>query len=255
MKTTEHNLVLDISQQLNQTLTPIATIEAVLKPLGVREFNFSLIPHHKTSERIPPPIFIHNMEDAFVKQIQTQEMFQNDPTYRLIRDKPLLFNAFDNNKNLGGDYDLVCQDNIDSAELSFMQYISETQNYNYSICNRIQSISQFEALSMYILEDQASLIQHAENQFETLIATQTIIVEYLIAQQDFKDVLARRADLTAREVECLRWLMDGKDTESTAQILGLSLSGVKKHIASAAEKLEAENRTHAVAKAINLGLL
>lgn len=62
-------------------------------------------------------------------------------------------------------------------------------------------------------------------------------------------------DLTKRELNCLSWIADGKTNGEIARSLGLSEHVVVLYLASAIGKLGAANRTHAVAKAIRLGLL
>ena len=66
---------------------------------------------------------------------------------------------------------------------------------------------------------------------------------------------ARLALVTARERDCLAWAAEGKTDWEIAAILGISVSTVRKHLASTREKLEAVNKYHAVALGIRSGLL
>ena len=61
--------------------------------------------------------------------------------------------------------------------------------------------------------------------------------------------------ITAREVEVLTWVRDGKTNDEIAEILGLSMLTVKNHLRHAMKKLVVRTRGQAVAKAIALGLL
>ena len=61
--------------------------------------------------------------------------------------------------------------------------------------------------------------------------------------------------LTAREREVLRLLAGGARTRDVAETLFISERTVKTHIANAMQKLDANTRAEAVAKAIQLGLL
>lgn len=61
--------------------------------------------------------------------------------------------------------------------------------------------------------------------------------------------------LTPREQEVLRLLAEGTTNQEIAERLVVSLTTVKKHVASLFLKLAAENRTHAVARARELSLL
>jgi LuxR family transcriptional regulator len=62
-------------------------------------------------------------------------------------------------------------------------------------------------------------------------------------------------ELTVREVEILKWMADGKTSNDTAYILNLSVATVNFHMKNAISKLNASNKTCAVAKALILGLL
>ncbi len=61
--------------------------------------------------------------------------------------------------------------------------------------------------------------------------------------------------LTPREGECLRWAAEGKTSPEIAMILDRSVETVRLHIKNAMLKLDANTRTHAVAKAVQLGVL
>lgn len=56
--------------------------------------------------------------------------------------------------------------------------------------------------------------------------------------------------LTARETECLRLASQGKTSRAIAAKMRLNRRQVDRSFDSAAEKLGAENRTHAVAEAL-----
>lgn len=61
--------------------------------------------------------------------------------------------------------------------------------------------------------------------------------------------------LTEREKEVLLWSALGKTSADTADILQISKETVESHIKSSIDKLGATNRTHAVVRAIFLGLI
>jgi len=62
-------------------------------------------------------------------------------------------------------------------------------------------------------------------------------------------------ELTAREVEMLRWTADGKTSGEIAQITAISERTVNFHLNNAVEKLAAANKTAAAVKAAMLRLL
>jgi LuxR family transcriptional regulator len=65
----------------------------------------------------------------------------------------------------------------------------------------------------------------------------------------------KHALLTCREREVLQWSADGKSAQDIAEILRLSKSAVDFHLKNAIEKLQATNKTAAVARAALMGLL
>jgi transcriptional regulator EpsA len=61
--------------------------------------------------------------------------------------------------------------------------------------------------------------------------------------------------LTSREVEILRWVSDGKSNFQIGRSLSISPLTVKNHVQNILKKLDAQNRTQAVSRAINLRLI
>lgn len=61
--------------------------------------------------------------------------------------------------------------------------------------------------------------------------------------------------ITVREQSCLAWTAEGKTSEEIGIILSLSPHTVNHYLGSAARKLGATNRMHAVAKALRMGLI
>ena len=61
-------------------------------------------------------------------------------------------------------------------------------------------------------------------------------------------------ELTERERECLLWTAEGKTSQEISVILNIAESTVNFHLKNSVKKLDCINKTHAVAKAILLGL-
>ena len=64
-----------------------------------------------------------------------------------------------------------------------------------------------------------------------------------------------RPALTPRELECLRWTMDGKTAWEVGNVLGISERTAVLHINNAMHKLQCANKHQAVLKALRLGLI
>lgn len=61
--------------------------------------------------------------------------------------------------------------------------------------------------------------------------------------------------ITPREAEILRWIKEGKTNSDIAGILALSPWTVKNHVQTILKKLSAQTRSHAVARAMSMGIL
>jgi DNA-binding CsgD family transcriptional regulator len=61
--------------------------------------------------------------------------------------------------------------------------------------------------------------------------------------------------LTPRELECLRWTMEGKTAWEVGSILGITERTTVLHLTNAAQKLNAINKHQAVLRALRLGLI
>jgi DNA-binding CsgD family transcriptional regulator len=61
--------------------------------------------------------------------------------------------------------------------------------------------------------------------------------------------------LTARQIECLSWVQEGKTAWEIGQIMGISARTVESYLAIAYGKLRVRTRVQAVIRARALGLL
>jgi DNA-binding CsgD family transcriptional regulator len=65
----------------------------------------------------------------------------------------------------------------------------------------------------------------------------------------------RARPMSKREVECLKLSANGHTSEEIARLLKLSVHTANQYLTQSAQKLNAVNRTQAVAKALRLGLI
>jgi len=65
----------------------------------------------------------------------------------------------------------------------------------------------------------------------------------------------KRTPLTERELDILRLLVKGHSTKEIVDILKLSMGTIRLHISLILDKLDAFDRTNAVAKAIERGIV
>jgi len=64
-----------------------------------------------------------------------------------------------------------------------------------------------------------------------------------------------KGKLTAREIEVLRWVANGKSAWEIGEILHITKRTVDEHVQTAVRKLGAVNRTNAVALALRDGII
>jgi len=86
-----------------------------------------------------------------------------------------------------------------------------------------------------------------------LLAAYVSEVVNRLTQRDESDELLET--ISGREQECLLWAAEGKTTWETAQILNISERTVLFHMQNAMKKLDAANKSHAVARAICYGII
>jgi transcriptional regulator EpsA len=99
---------------------------------------------------------------------------------------------------------------------------------------------------------------------EDRVTTLELIVPYLHAawaranceatKQEGSSQISTKEILTAREIEILVWVEQGKSNNEIAQILGISHLTVKNHVQKILRKLNVQNRAQAVGKRITLNL-
>jgi transcriptional regulator EpsA len=79
----------------------------------------------------------------------------------------------------------------------------------------------------------------------------------MLGNERLQDVKPSALDrlITAREVEILQWVSDGKSNQEIGHILGISPLTVKNHVQKILKKLEVQNRAQAVSKALSLQLI
>lgn len=91
-----------------------------------------------------------------------------------------------------------------------------------------------------------------------LAATQATLIQIAnrLHSRIVTEVFGRdRPHLTARELECLRWVAIGKDAMDIASILNISPHTTRDYLKSVHYKLDCATSAQAVTKAIKLGLL
>ncbi len=176
--------------------------------------------------------FDHYMENDFV---------QEDPVIQKIRATPQPFvwsSVFENPKQLSPKARKVM---LDAAEFRM----------NDGLCVPIFSVNGFQA-GMSFGGERDDLTDSEKGALQLLsIGAYNRIRDLVGSVGQMMSV----PKLTAREKECLKWTSAGKTSWEISQILSISQHTVDWYLTSAAKKLGASNRTHAVAESFRKGLL
>jgi len=106
----------------------------------------------------------------------------------------------------------------------------------------------------WLTRSRAQLRERYEETFSSLYMLSTVFLQHLDGITE-PQVASSEGVLTPREIECLQWASRGKTEEEIAIIIGRSRQTVHFHMRNVVTKLEASNRTHAVAIACSRGLL
>lgn len=101
-------------------------------------------------------------------------------------------------------------------------------------------------------------LQKAAPREELLQAVRTVAQGKRFLPPDIAQRLAERLgrpEPSARELEVLALIAKGRSNKEIAAALGVSDETVKTHVSNVMQKLQAQDRAHAVTEAIRLGLL
>lgn len=114
----------------------------------------------------------------------------------------------------------------------------------------------FAVVSGIVDRPNANWEQIYADHYETMFHL-THVFNRVLVDRDFADQVetAQHSILSPREQECLCWAARGKTSPEIAMILDRSVDTVRLHIKNAMLKLNASTRTHAVAKAVQYGVV
>ena len=103
--------------------------------------------------------------------------------------------------------------------------------------------------------EQEILRRHGQ-EIETAVALfHNHLVGHLIGRDSQASDDGKTAALTQREKECLMWCAAGLRTKEIAYRMSISEKTVEFHLSNVGKRLNARNRTHAVARALSYGLI
>ncbi|WP_341686310.1 autoinducer binding domain-containing protein [Limnohabitans sp.] len=211
-------------------------IQNAVRDLGFEYVSFGLqLPYPVTRPKI---LLLDNYPDAWRQRYAEQQHMLNDPTVinGRISTKPMIWS-----------------DETFAANLALW---SDVQDFGISTgwaqsSLMIDGSASLLSLSRSSGQLTASELEAKEIQMRWLVQVAHVALSRALKAEEVN--LAVR--LTPRERAVLQWAADGKSSQDIADILSLSKSAVDFHFKNVFEKLQAPNKTAAVARAALLGLL
>ncbi|MTI16867.1 LuxR family transcriptional regulator [Rhodobacteraceae bacterium RKSG542] len=231
---------LEFIDSINQEETPEGVsrrLSDLGNSFGFPQFCLAAIPDPGVS--FDGSIILSGWSPEWQKRYLDRDYVQNDPLVAQARTavRPFLWSS-------------VARD----RELSAMaqQILADARNYgmNDGVCVPIHGLQGYQGVLLL-------------GGPEVRLTEREISVLHLVgiyASNKMRELTGANANrprhrLTPRELECLKWSAAGKTSWEISQILNISQHTADWYLASAARKLHAANRTHAVAEGFRLGLI
>lgn len=223
----------------------LEVVGAVVEQLGFSRLSYGAMPRVLAADGswLPPPVRVWN-PPARWDDAEWARFSANDPYYHAcFRDVPVV------------DWAAVRRDAhaLSPLERTSRDYLIDL-NVGMGITVPIRRRSHFAFMSVLDECGADALSAKVARSRDMLFLTAHFFHNAMFTKFGCVDLGLHRR-LSPREIECLSWSARGKTFDDVATILGISRETVKIHLRRAGEKLGAVNRTHAIAKAVALGLI
>jgi LuxR family transcriptional regulator, quorum-sensing system regulator BjaR1 len=235
-----HQHAFDFISQVDKAKTPakvISTLARAVADFGLERFMIASIP--APTSRFEPSIMLHNWPRGWFDRYMHQHYLAVDPVIRRLRSstKPFCWSE--------APYDPAREPD---AHRVMMEATEFKLHAGFTIPIFTLSGDQggvtFGGESVELsVEDRAAL---------HLIG---IYAHARTTELRYPKVRLPRPRLSPREAEVLKWCAAGRTSRDIGEILSISDTTVETYIALACRKLDALNRTHAVAEAIRQKLI
>jgi DNA-binding CsgD family transcriptional regulator len=237
----------EVESKLTKSKNVVEVKEACLEFSALNGVDFYLFGLCKPSSlAFPDIVLIDNYPVEWTKLYMEKNYIKKDPTvvFCMRHSTPIRWDKFPSMGELGkGPYKELM------AEASQHGLVS---GYSLPLWSSSGEFAVFSLASRKEIADMEERYAQALP-FSQLFAN--AILETLLTQMVEDFAVNRQVVLTKREKECLFWACEGKTTWEMSKILGVSERTVIFHLNNTVEKLGANNRQHAVAKAILYGFI
>ena len=231
---------------LIETMKASTSVEDVLinlrsycEGLGFSGFCMSGIPD--PGERIDKYLMLSGWSEEWTRRYVAEDYVQHDPVVRQLRQtvEPFEWNEAVNNCGpLEGISKRMWAEAVDLG-------------MNDGFCVPIYTLMGIQAAVTFASE-RLDISDREKRALHLVAIYGHNRVRELVGESSF---LFSRPNLTPREIECLKWCAAGKTSWEIAQILNISHHTADWYLASATRKLNAVNRTQAVAQGFRRGFL
>jgi DNA-binding CsgD family transcriptional regulator len=237
----------EVESKLNKSKNIIEIKEACREFSILNGADFYLFGLCKPSSlAFPDIVLIDNYPVEWTKLYMEKNYIKKDPTvvFCMRHSTPIRWDKFSSMGELGkGAYKELMQEAAEHGLVS---------GYSLPLWSPSGEFAVFSLASRKEIGDMMDVFAQSLP-FAQLFAN--AILETLLTQMAEDFAVNRQVVLTKREKECLFWACEGKTTWEMSKILNVSERTVIFHLNNTVEKLGANNRQHAVAKAILYGFI
>ncbi|WP_057463328.1 LuxR family transcriptional regulator [Pseudovibrio sp. POLY-S9] len=204
---------------------------------GFTSFCLAAIPETNTS--FDGSIMLSGWRSEWQQRYLDHNYIQNDPIVAKARtaSRPFLWSSVARDSNLSA---------------AAQQVLSEARDYGMydGVCVPVRGLQNYQG--MLIFGGPEVRLNEREISVLHLVG---IYASNKVRELAGSNISRPRHRITPRELECLKWAAAGKTSWEISQILNISQHTADWYLASAARKLHASNRTHAVAEGFRFGLI
>ena len=188
---------------------------------------------------------VDNIPDKFLAKFEDVAVWRIDPVMQHCKKSsvPIVWDQTTYVKlGLGSHWEELADCGIQTG-IAVALHMPEGRHFVFGV-DRTGPLPEDPAALTRLVADLQLFAVHAQE-----AAWRVLMPEQFNAQSHLK------AHLTPRELECLRWTMEGKTAWEVGTILGISERTAVLHLNNAMHKLECSSKHQAVLKALRLGLI
>lgn len=221
-------------------------MQSEIERYGYRQFVYALIPN-LTDGQIIDYVNLNTLDPAWMEEYENEHLYQTDP---------LAFHCMQGAENnyLWSDY----FEDYYSGRVAGWAKRTVTRACDWGLTVGVtmpinQKNSVFAGISL--VQDNTVPAKEHDQAFYAHQGRLRELVSVFHAHIDRKTLAQEYFEPSARQIEVLKWLADGKTNKQIAHNMGLAVRTVEDHVAAAAKSLRASTSTQAVAKAIMFDLV